>query len=148
MTFIYGLTRNARAIVRIRAEAKLLDEGEPDALAQAGPEKLIEALASDDLRSRFYAARRLGSHRGSEAVRALMARAGDADEHWLVRRHAVIALGQLEAQGAVDLLGRLLEDRKADLACFATQALARISKSVTPGGLDDPDDGLSLEPAP
>ena len=29
MTFIYGVTRNARAIDRIHTAAKLLDEGEP-----------------------------------------------------------------------------------------------------------------------
>ena len=148
MTFIYGLTRNARAIVRIRAEAKLLDQGEPQRLVGAGVARLAALVSKGDLRERFYAARRLGSQSADEAVGALIARAADPQEHWLVRKNAVIALGQLKAQRAVGVLGRLLKSRDADLKHFATQALARISKAVAPTGLDDDPDGLSLDPLP
>jgi HEAT repeat protein len=83
-------------------------------------------------------------------VDALIARAADPKEHWLVRKNAVIALGALRAQNAVGILGRLLKDRDADLKHFATHALAEISKAVAPADLGDPRDSPSLDllPAP
>jgi len=146
MTFIYGMTRNAEAIRHIYAEAGLLDEGEPPAVARAAAEELARLVASSDLRTRFYAARRLAGHRGPQAAKALLARVVDPEEHWLVRKDAVVGLGTLRSVGAVQALGRLLKDRKADLGYFATQALAEISKAVSPTEMgDEPDDpGLEL----
>jgi HEAT repeat protein len=114
-------------------------------VAQAGPAELVKLVARGDLRTRFFAARRLGEHRRTEAVKALLGRVTDPDEDWLVRKDAVLALGRLRAVKAVDELGKLLKTQKPDLKYFATQALAEISKAVTPTELEPEGDDLKLE---
>ncbi len=145
MTFTYGITRNARAIRDARTEGKLLDAGAPEKVASAAPPELVAMLRDEALAVRFHAARRLGEVRAPLAVEALIARVRDGDEHWLVRKNAVLALGELKAAAATEALGAVLNNRKADLAHFATRALKRISTVVTPTQLDDTDpadDGL------
>ena len=136
MTFIYGLTRNARAIRSAYAEAKLLDAGPPPAVKGAKPDALAALTKDADLRTRFFAVRAMGPVKAPGGVAALLAAAGKADEHWLVRKEAIRSLGRLKAAAATQPLGRLLTDKKADLAHFVTLALKEISKVATPSGLD------------
>ena len=107
-------------------------------LARAPVDELVRLVGRGDLLSRFHAARRLGSHRTAEAVEALIARVEDTRENWVIRKEAIVSLGKLEAPRAAQAVGRLLDDRKADLKHFAMEALKRISKAVAPTGLDDP----------
>ena len=135
MTFLYGMTRNAEAMINIHAEAKILDAGEPKDVAGAGADKLIRLVTGADLRGRFHAARRLGAHNAPKVIDALIARLEDPKEHWLVQKNAVQSLGRLRARKAVDVLGRLLKARGGHLKHFATLALKELSKTVTPAGL-------------
>jgi len=137
MTFTYGLTRNARAIKNACIEAKLLDAGPPAAVKNAAPGKLAALLKSRDLATRFFAARALGERKAAGAAGALLAAAMDAEEHWLVRKNAILALGERKAAAAAQPLGRLLKDKKADLAHFVTRALKQISNAVAPGTVED-----------
>jgi len=145
MTFIYGMSRNAAAIPRIYAEAKLLDQGEPDSVAQADLAALAKLVASGDPRTRFHAARRLAAHDKPEAVKALLGRVADPEEDWLVRKEAIVALGKLRAVEAVDGIGTFLKVKKPDLKFFAVKALAEISKVVTPTGIGKQTDDLDLD---
>ncbi|MGB2823404.1 MAG: HEAT repeat domain-containing protein, partial [Phycisphaerae bacterium] len=147
MTFTYGLTRNAEAIIHIYAEARILDAGEPASVARAGASELASLVAAGDLSTRFHAARRLGSHNSPQAVASLIARLEDPNENWLVRKNAVLSLGRLRARKAATVLGRLAKSRKPDLRHFATLALKEISKAVVvPAGLGEEPEGPGIEP--
>ena len=144
MTFLYGLTRIARAIANAYVEAKFLDQGTPAKLRGAKAPALLAALKDADLRTRFCAADMLGAHKAPGVADALIARVADAKEHWLVRKNAILALGRLKATRATPILGAMLKNKQADLAHFATLALKDVSKVVTPSGLAD--DEPKLEP--
>jgi hypothetical protein len=135
MTFTYGLTGIAVAIRDIYAEARLLEAGPPEKLRGASPAEAAAALADKgaDLPTRFFATRMLAEKPAPERAEAtLIAAAGNAQENWLVRKNAVIALGAMKTTAATPVLGNLLVDKKADLKHFATLALKQISTVVKP----------------
>ena len=129
-TFIYGLHGYARAQKYIYQEAAYLDAGEPEAAKTAEAAQLVELLGSDDGRTQFFAAARLGDLEapGEAAIDALIAAVEDADRDWLVRKQAVESLGRLEAERAIQPLAGLLGEDSDHLAAFAGDALVAIGK--------------------
>lgn len=126
MTFAHSMTRNARAITHMYAEAKVLDAGPPEGLDAMDAEKLVDWLKTGDLRERFYAARALGEKGNAGAAAALRKVAADPKAEWVVRRNAVLSLGELEDAEAVGVLLTLLTISDPDLRYFAAEALGRI----------------------
>jgi len=128
MTFAYGLTRNARAMRHMDTEAGILETGAPRGMAEMTEAELIALMDAEELRDRFYASRTLATVGGAASAGALRRAAASADRHWLVRKNAIVSLGQRGERDAIDVLLPLLEKRKPDLRYFAAEALGRIGR--------------------
>lgn len=124
MSFAYGMTHYMVAMQRIYHEAALRDAGVPPQVAQADSSQLVTLLTDGDMAVRHATARRLIDEPNPGAASALLARATDAEEEWVVRHAAVVALGKVQAPSAVPALIELLTDRTQGLYAAATAALS------------------------
>lgn len=124
MSFAYGMTHYMVAMQRIYREASLRDAGVPQRVAQATASDLITLLGDSDVSVRHAAARRLIDEPNPGAVSALLARAVDTEEEWVVRHAAVVTLAGVPDASVVPALIELLVDRRQGLYAAATAALA------------------------
>lgn len=142
------------AMKHILQEVRLLDVGMPAAVSRVAPAGLVPLLTSPELSSRYFAARRLAQTPVQAAADALRQRAADAQEDWLVRRQALLAMAkvtvpvalwklpkeqptpldvpQMASAGKVALpeLQTLLLDRNLGLWHAAAQAIAGQGSAV------------------
>ncbi len=126
-----GLGRYAVGISEARREAALRDRGAPAAVRKAGDDvaKLLAAAADADPGTRFFAAEALGAVTDAAAVERLIALL--ADEQWVVRKAAVVALGR-QGDAAAEPLAKVMSDSKGHMDWIAARALAAIGQASVP----------------
>jgi hypothetical protein len=123
----YPITTNTpwfQGLLHIEREAALLNTGVPAVVGKTKPEKLANLLKARDVASRFYAARRLAESPVNSAAPALLERAQDPQEEWVVRRASILALAKLPCPRAIPVLLDLAADHQLGLYAAASTALA------------------------
>jgi len=110
-------------LVRLLYEEKeLLKQGPPPGIED--PAKLVELAASEDVRTRYFAARSLGEAGDAQAVPALLRLLDDPSP--LVQKNAIISLGKRQVSDAslADRMLTIIMDPKSGmLAPFAATTL-------------------------
>lgn len=104
-------------------------EAEVIELGQAGQNGLImlkELLAAAETDARFWAVRGLWANGSPEAVSLLIKALRDNDD--MVRSGAALALGEIEAEMAVEALVQLMTGERAASGDHAADALAKIGQ--------------------
>jgi len=125
MTYAYSSgTRYVQGMAAIQAQARMAELDPPDELVNGDTEARIAALEAPEETQRYFAAKLLAADPTAEAGPALLARAVDPQEAWVVRRAALLALARIDYPPAADPLMALVEDRELGVYAAAAEALA------------------------
>ena len=119
-----GGDQNIRNVTNARIEAAYLNGPLPQACQTSDPNKLLPLLDGNDARIRFFASKALGGIKSSATYEKMLSLT--ADEDWLVRKNAVVALGlQGDANAAATLLS-VMSDANANVEALGVKAFAAI----------------------
>ncbi len=119
---------NIRTVANARREAGYLDVPAPEACRTGDANALMALIDGNDARTRFFASQALGKVRTAAAYEKVLSLTADAD--WLVRKNAVVALGQYGDANVTARLLALMSDPNANIDAIGVQAFAAIGPSA------------------